>query len=61
MSDEIIGLTIISIVAALSIFTCGYFIGSNKGKNQIQFQAVQENVGEWVIQADGKPTFRFKK
>jgi|688.fasta_scaffold2414572_1 hypothetical protein len=60
MSDEKTGIIIISLIAAIGFFLCGSYFGYNKGKNDIYYQAVQKGVGEWVIQADGKPTFRFK-
>ena len=52
---------IISIVGAVAVFICGFYIGNNNGQNKIFNEAVKRDVGEWVIQADGKPTFRFKK
>ncbi len=61
MSDENTTVLIISVVGALTIFICGYYIGNRFGKSSVFAEAVKHEVGEWVIQADGKPEFRFKK
>ncbi len=61
MSDNFIGLLIISLVAAIVILSLGSYIGYNKGRQDTYAEAVKLNIGEWVIMTDGKPEFRFKK